>query len=196
MGGDEAAPDAGAWNRRFIDEGWDREPSPFLVSLDRILPSAGSALDVAGGPGRNAIWLAGRGLDVTLADFSEVALAMATARAHEAGVEVTTVHMDLAADPLPAGAWDVILCFHFLKRPLFPAMAAALAPGGLLAVESATVRNLERHPRPPRRFVVDEGEAPALVDGLDIVRYEEGWFDDRHVARIAARRPNRRMPAS
>ena len=42
------------------------EPAEFLVSLVDQLPATGRALDVAGGTGRNAIWLAQRGLDVTL----------------------------------------------------------------------------------------------------------------------------------
>ena len=47
-----------------------REPAAVLVGLDRFLPRRGRALDVAGGAGRHGIWLAQRGLDVTIADIS------------------------------------------------------------------------------------------------------------------------------
>ena len=65
------------WNQRFGEEGWHTEPSTFLLSLDAILPYSGTALDIAGGPGRNALWLAERGLDTTLLDISDTGLGMA-----------------------------------------------------------------------------------------------------------------------
>lgn len=181
--------DAARWDRRFSEEGWRTEPSPYLVSQRSLLPAGGRALDVAGGPGRNAVWLAGCGLEVTVADFSTVALEMARARAAEAGVSFATVRVDLVTEPLPAGPWDVIACFRYLQRDLFPRLEAALVPGGLLIAETATVRNLERHERPPREHVLDEGELPTLVPALEVIHSEEGWFDDQHIARIVARRP-------
>jgi hypothetical protein len=52
------------------------------------------------------------------------------------------------------------------------------------------VRNLERHSRPPREFLLDEGEARRLVQGWEVVHAEEGWLTEgRHEALIIARRP-------
>lgn len=178
------------WNRRFREEGWPEQPSPYLLSVSAHLPCAGRALDLAGGPGRNAVWLAERGLDVTLVDVSPVALEMAHARAVAAGVALRLVAADLEAEPLPAGPWQVVAWFHYLARPLFPVVAAALTPGGWLVCELATVRNLERHHRPPAPYLLEEGELATLVDELDIVELEEGWFEDRHQARLLARRPS------
>ncbi len=175
------------WNLRYR-EGWRTDPSPFLRSLDGILPASGRALDVAGGNGRNAVWLARRGLDVTIVDVSDEALAQAAGAARSAGVPVTLLERDLTEAPLPDGPWNVILDFHFLQRDLFPAMIESLADGGLLVGEIATVRNLERHERPPEPYVLRPGELPALLDGLEIVFHEEGWFDDHHQARFVARR--------
>ncbi|HEX9052362.1 MAG TPA: methyltransferase domain-containing protein, partial [Anaeromyxobacter sp.] len=73
------------WNARYAEEAETPAPSPFLLSLDDVLPRRGRALDVAGGSGRNALWLARRGLDVTLADVSDVALARAARAARDAG---------------------------------------------------------------------------------------------------------------
>jgi tellurite methyltransferase len=81
----------------------------------------------------------------------------------------------------------VITCFHYLQRSLFPVLCQALAPGGLLICEIATRRNLERHARPSARFLLDEGELVKLVAPLEIVQSEEGWFDDRALARVVAR---------
>jgi SAM-dependent methyltransferase len=178
------------WNRRHETETEPAQPSAFLVSLEPILPTTGRVLDVAGGTGRNALWLAARGLDVTMVDVSDVALRTAAATARRQALDVTLVEADLEREPLPVGPWDLVVCIHYLQRTLFPTFSAALAPGGLLVCEVATLRNLERHERPPRPFLLEEGEAPALVPDLEIVHYSEGWMeDDRHQARLVARRP-------
>jgi SAM-dependent methyltransferase len=184
-----AAADRDRWNARYRDEEPVWEPSPFVVALGTLLPARGRALDVAGGAGRHALWLARRGLDVTLADVSDVALALAAGRARSEGLRIATVQIDLEAAPLPAGPWDVVVCAHFLHRPLLAALAAALAPGGLLAVALATRSNLKVHPRPGPEHVLEDGELPTLVRGLDVVSYEEGWLESgRHEARLVARR--------
>ena len=88
---------------------------------------------------------------------------------------------------LPAGPFDVITCFHYLQRDLFPGLVARLAAGGWLFAEVATIRNLERHAHPSRRFLLEPGELRDLCAALEVVRFEEDWFDDRHLARLAAR---------
>ena len=63
-----------------------------------------------------------------------------------------------------------------------------LAPGGWVVVIQPTRTNLERRDRPSGRFLLDDGELPSVLEGLEVVVYEEGWTDtDRHHARIAAR---------
>jgi SAM-dependent methyltransferase len=178
------------WNARYRDPAEAREPSPFLAALDSVLPRRGRALDVAGGAGRNALWLARRGLAVTLADVSDVALAQAATAARSAGFSLSTLQVDLEEALLPEGPWDLVLCTYFLHRPLFAAFPAALAPGGLLVFAHATLRNLERHPRPGPAHVLEDGELPGLVVGLEVLRYDEGWLESgRHEARVVARKP-------
>jgi tellurite methyltransferase len=184
-----ASGDRERWNERHAGEA-PGEPSAFVASLDGLLPRSGRAIDVAGGKGRHALWLARRGLDVTLADASDVALGIAASAARAEGLGLTPLEVDLEAAPFPAGPWDVVLCTYFLHRPLFAAFAAALAPGGWLVFSHATRRNLERNPRPPPSHLLDDGELPGLVRGLEVVSYEERWFDEgRHEARLVARRP-------
>jgi tellurite methyltransferase len=178
------------WNVRYLDEEAPPPPASWLEGLDAWLPRRGRALDVGGGSGRHALWLARRGLEVTLADVSDVALERAARDARAEGLSLATVQVDLDAAALPPGPWDLVLCVYFLHRPLFPALAAALAPGGLLVVAHATRTNLERHPRPGPRWVLEDGELPTLVRGLEVLRYEEGWLESgRHEARLVARRP-------
>jgi len=183
--------DRARWDARYRDRGPGRggEPAPFLLLLDDLLPRRGRALDVAGGAGRNACWLARRGLDVTVADVSSVGLELARAAAAAAGVTLRLVETDLETDPLPAGPYDVILSIDFLWRPLFAAFPAALVSGGVVVCSQPTRTNLERHPHPSARFLLAEGELRSLVGGLEVVRYEEGWFGDRHEARVVARKP-------
>ncbi|HEX2153898.1 MAG TPA: class I SAM-dependent methyltransferase [Acidimicrobiia bacterium] len=177
------------WDERHAGESVG-EPSQFLVSLADELPRRGRAIDLAGGRGRHALWLADHGLEVTLADVSLVALETAQAEAAERGIELTLLEVDLEREAMPAGPWDVIVCFHYLHRPLFPPMIEALRAGGVLAVEIATVHNLQRHDRPPRAFLLQEGELTSLTRGLQPITYTEGWTESgRHNARYAGRKP-------
>ncbi|MEZ4446855.1 MAG: class I SAM-dependent methyltransferase [Polyangiaceae bacterium] len=165
-------------------------PSSFLTAMAARLPRQGAALDVAGGAGRHALWLAERGLDVTLVDVSPVGLALAERRASERGLALTTVARDLEEEPLPAGPWDLIVVVNYLERALFPRFAEILVPGGLLLLAHPTVRNLERHARPSRRFLLERGEAAELLAGLTILEGGEAWTEGgRHEARYLARRP-------
>lgn len=151
-------------------------PHPFVVAQAGLLPRGGTALDVAGGVGRHAIWLAALGLDTTLLDISHLALERGQNFARERAVPLRVLEHDAADDGMPPGVWDVIVCSYFLRRELFGEFAAHLSPGGLLIFVHATAKNLERHARPPREFLLADDELPQLVTGLEIVISHEGWF--------------------
>jgi tellurite methyltransferase len=93
------------WDAKYTNrEGVPDQPSAALADLANWLPSDGRGLDIAGGAGRNAIWLARRGLKVTVADVSPVGLSLAKQRAADAGVEIEAVCCDLDNPAnLPAG---------------------------------------------------------------------------------------------
>jgi SAM-dependent methyltransferase len=134
------------------------------------------------------VWLAARGLRVTLVDIAEAALERAATAAAAAGLALETQQLDLDSEPLPPGPYDLITCFNFLDRRLFPAIRERLNPGGVFVYAQPTCKNLERNAHPSARFLLDEEELPGLVSGLEIVRHEEGWWADRHEARLVARR--------
>ena len=124
-----------------------------------------------------------------MVDTSEVAIALAGERAAEADVDIELVHSDLTAETLPGGPWNLVLIVHYLQRDLFSPAVDRLADNGLIAFSIATVRNLERRERPSLPHLLQEGEAPSLVDGLQILHYAEGWsIEDRHEARVVARK--------
>ena len=77
------------WNAKFIaGEAQSLQPDPFVIEVCSSL-KPGRALDLAGGAGRHALWLAQRGWNATLADVSDEGLAIAGRRAEEAGVTLT-----------------------------------------------------------------------------------------------------------
>jgi len=188
-----AAGDQAKWDARYRESGarprFGDEPAPLLVALAARLPRRGRALELAMGEGQNAVFLAGRGLDVTGLDISSVAVGRARARARAAGVPLRARVCDLEGRRLRRGWYDLVTCFHYLDRALFAEMAAALRPGGLLCLEIPTVRNLERHPRPGRHHVLAVGELARAFPGLETVYAREGWMGGHHQAQLLARRP-------
>lgn len=156
------------WDRRYATPAliWSGEPNRFLAEeVDGMTP--GRAIDLACGEGRNAVWLAGRGWDVTGVDFSGRALAKARALAESRGVALTLVEADLTSyEPAPASA-DLVVVFYLHlpaheRAPVLRRAAAALAPGGTLLAVGHDVLNLtEGHggPRDPAILWTPEGIA-------------------------------------
>lgn len=184
------AQDRDKWNAKYTadPDAWI-SPSCVVTQLAKYLPDHGRAIDVAGGAGRHAVWMAQHGLDVSVADVSPVGLTLAKRTAERAATTLQTIEVDLEHDAFPAGPWDVILSHHFLWRPLFPIYPDVLAMRGRLVIVQPTVTNLQRHDRPPRQFLLNAGELPSLVGDLDIIHYEEDWLDEgRHEAVLVAER--------
>lgn len=187
-----AEADRERWDRIHREGGHtDGGPPTWLEELDAELPRAGRALDVASGAGRLALFWAKRGLETLAIDVSGEGLARAREAAARAGLPLATRALDLEHDPLPDGPFAAISCFHYLQRDLFPKLVERLAPGGVLACEIATVRNLERNAKPSRRFLLEPNELLRLCAPLEIVAYREGWHAERCDAHILARRTSK-----
>lgn len=192
-----SATDREKWNQKYGDPDFaPRKPSPVLLGLSNWLPRKGRCLDIAGGCGRHAIWLAQRGLDVTLADISAVGLQLARERSAAAGVTLETLELDLTERPLPSGQWNVITSICYLWQPTPQLVRAALAPGGVFVMIQPTTTNLERHEKPPRDFLLQPGElavrftqAACATHGLQLCHNSEGWAaDDLHDAVLVVKR--------
>ncbi len=155
-------------------------PSPFLVSQLSRLPQ-GKVLDVATGRGRHAHFLATRGFSVHGIDRDSEALDFLSTQALEAGeLPITTACVDLEKDDLHPPemgkeAYDVILVFFYLYRPLFPRLFQALKPGGVILYETFLLEN-HLHRQHPRRkeFCLESNELLTLLSGLQILHYDEG----------------------
>lgn len=185
------------WDARYAHWQEPGAPSEFVTGCATLLGGCPTAVDLAGGAGGTALWLAQQGIDTTLVDVSGRALEIARNAADECGLELRTVRADLESDPLPTadelggeGGWHAAVCTNFLHRPLLGALDGFLVPGGIALVLIATVDNLLHNARPGRPFLVERGELPELCSGLEPVSFEECWFGQRHEARLVARRPS------
>ena len=129
------------WNGKWRERAGELETeAPILSDHAQLFPRRGKAIDLAGGAGRNAIWLARRGMTVTLVDVSDVALDKAERRAREAGLaeRMRFYRLDLEA-PLPfAPTFDVVLVMHYLDRERRGEFAGLLHEGGLLVATHPT----------------------------------------------------------
>lgn len=176
------------------------EPDPTLVETCAALP-AGRALDLGTGDGRNAIWLARQGWQVTAVDFSRVGLERARTRAIAAGADVDwQLHDLLEWRPAP-GAFDlVVLVFIHLpvdeRRPVYEHAAAAVAPGGTLLVIGHDRTNITDGVGGPQDPAVlfTPGEVAAdlpagfRVDRAEVVRRGTGAYTVPIDAVVVARR--------
>jgi SAM-dependent methyltransferase len=167
------------------------DPTRWLLEHEHLLPEQGDALDVACGTGRNAFWLARRGLQTLALDRDADAVRFVEDEARRLGLPLSAEVRDLerGAAPWPTGAFDVIVVVHYLHRPLFPLLEAALRPGGLLVYETFTRGQAERGRPTNPAFLLEPGELRELVHPLEIVVEREGDFEGKLLASVIARRP-------
>jgi len=141
--------DSTAWDNRYAaapDLVWTAEPNRFVVAEAADLPP-GRALDLAAGEGRNAVWLAGRGWQVTAVDFSAVAVGRGRELARQRGAAVDWQVADVLDYVPPVGRFDLVLIVYLqLSAADFAAVLhraqAALRPGGVLLVVGHDLANL------------------------------------------------------
>lgn len=141
-------PSRERWNRRWAGERANAStaPSRFLVAEASAL-RPGTALDLACGAGRNAVWLAERGWRVTAVDFSSVALGMARRLGAERGVDVEWIETDVVGWIPPARGYDLV-CVLYMQLPaperrvVLAHAADAVRAGGTLLVVGHDLLNL------------------------------------------------------
>lgn len=146
--------DATEWDERYTAEDliWGTDPNRWVVSeLGALMPA--TALDLASGEGRNAVWLAAEGWSVTAVDFSAVAmerakeLAAQTAKRTGRDLDIEWRCEDATAVDLERSAYDAVL-LSYLQLPSYERRAAmriavrALAPGGTMLVVGHDSTNL------------------------------------------------------
>ena len=142
------------WNQRYNqpDYVYGTQPNDFLSSVATHIPTRrvqkGKVLTLGEGEGRNAVFLASMGYDVTAVDMSDIGLEKARRLAAERGVQITTVTADLGEYQIKPESWDGIISIFChvpsaIRVPLHQAVVRGLKPGGVLILEAFTPRQLE-----------------------------------------------------
>lgn len=185
-----AEADKERWNHKYEGETYlfGRDPIPFLKDHVGLLPK-GTALDLAMGEGRNGVFLATKGFQVTGVDISEAGFKKAKALAAEKNVPLTTVVADLEQYTIPSNTFDLIICTYYLQRDLFPKIVAAVKPGGMVLIETYTVDHLQYRPKFNREFLLERNELLTLLPGLRVLRYQEVDTGEAAFASILAQKP-------
>jgi tellurite methyltransferase len=168
------------WDSRYGEgDAADARPCAVLDMFQHLLPSVGSALDLACGLGGNALLLAARGLETSAWDLSPVGIAKLARHAAEHGLPLRADARDVQLRPPALGSFDVIVVSYFLERDLAPALQDALRPGGLLFYQTWTREAVDdRGPGNPA-FRLAPNELLHLFPRLRVIAYrEEGLFGD------------------
>ena len=183
-------------------------PTRWLVDHARVLPPTGEALDVASGSGRNALWLAARGFNTLAIDRDALAVAALCRTAVNLRLPLRAEVVDLEGDVasgvpgrpkrrsseggrrttevFPEAAFDVVVVVHYLHRPLFPALRAALKPGGILVYETFTRDQAQRGKPTNPAFLLEPGELSELVAPLDVLFEREGEYEGKMLSSVIA----------
>jgi len=184
------------WDARYrtgerAEEDLSAPPTPLVVQFAVNL-TPGKALDLACGPGRNAIWLAEHGWDVKAVDGSKAAIEILEHRAAARGLDIHTKVADLERLKfhIEPRSYGLICKCYYLQRSLMPAVLEGVRPDGMAIVivhlAEAGEETTYKHAAP--------GELRRFFDGWEILHDYEGPPRDsahkRSVAEIVARKPN------
>lgn len=183
--------DIAGWEEAYRsgERGKEEEPTILLVETAANL-TPGAAIDLACGTGRNALYLAEKGWDVTALDGSKRAIELVNLRAAARSLTVRSMVADLTAADfmMPQDSFDLIVIAFYLQRDLFAKVKAAVRPGGLVLAIAHTPEAGEEWSG--KR--VAPGELRGFFTGWELLRDYEGPSRDpahrRPVAEIVARR--------
>ena len=186
------------WNQKYREApGAWLTPDPFLPRafseyILPLFPQGGSALDLAGGAGRHAIWLAQQDWKVTLIDISETGVEQARQNAGPLASHIHFVVDDLtrftASQTEFEAAFEVVMAFFYLERKIFSEMVKAVRPGGLLVYKTLTLEQakLPGGPKNPAHLL-KPGELLQLAGGLRTLHYREE-VAEKATAELVARK--------
>ena len=183
------------WNQRYAaGEQLFDSPAPVVEQFAGTL-QPGYALELACGPGRNALFLAGRGWRVTAVDGSPIAIELLRQRARRENLDIDARVADLERGEyeFPTEAFDLIVDSYYLQRDLIPAMQRGVRPGGII-IAIVHLADPDQAGGTPTRAT--PGELRAYFDGWTILHYFEGRpresCHQRAVAEIVAGKPVRK----
>ena len=159
------------WDRKYAagNPHPDFVPDPILTQYAHLLDGNGWALDVAGGVGHNALFLARRGYDVLAVDGSLVGLQYGRAAARERALPVHFVAADLDRFTPPPRRFGLILVMRFLSRPLLPLLKEALRPGGLMIYQTFNLNWRRANPAFNPEYLLAPGDLSGAFGGFEVI---------------------------
>ncbi len=169
------------WNERYRNaDAVVPKPAWVLARYAHLLPENGQALELASGLGGNAIFLAERGFAVTAWDISDVAVRTLQNFSLSRNLLIDAELRDVERQPPQPESTDVIVVSNFLYRPLFPHLAAALRPGGLVYYQTWTAdRPIDAGGPSNPDFLLQRNELLRAFSSLDVlVFHDEGTAGD------------------
>ena len=177
--GDESELMKARWNERYDRDMYiyGKEPAAFLKQkMDGL--KKGKALVLAMGEGRNAVYLAQNGFDVTGVDISEVAIEKCNRLAKERNTTVNAVVADLTNYDMGEARFDLITKFYYHEPSIFPRIIDALKPGGMFILEQFSIDHLKYRetsgfgPRNPD-YLIKPNELLEHFRSLRVLYYED-----------------------
>ena len=181
------------WDQRYSSGKYSSaEPHKLLKEIvSKLRP--GNALDLACGAGRNSLFLAEHGWQVTAVDNSAVGVEIARSRAEEKALDINFIVADLEKGEfaIEPSAYDLVCDFYYLQRDLFAKMKEGVRSGGLIISTVHIHGDGEEH----GRFDLGEGELRKIFSEMEILHYHETSSADtdagdhhRRTAELIARR--------
>jgi SAM-dependent methyltransferase len=168
------------WDTHYRTQLPIAQPAQVVAAFAHQLPH-GPVLDLAGGTGRNAIFLAIRGHPVMLLERSRVALEFVRSEAARQQLNIWALETDLEVPHpnLPPGPFAGIVISYFLHHPLLERLASRLMPTGLVLIEGFTILEALRR-RSQAEHYWQSGELLHPPPGLHLRAWAEGWMEGHH----------------
>ncbi|GMU61276.1 MAG: SAM-dependent methyltransferase [Myxococcaceae bacterium] len=168
------------WDERFRGDGWAYGTEPNDLVREVAAGLSGPVLCLGEGEGRNAVFLAQRGLEVTAMDASPVGMEKARRLAAERGVALTTQVADLQDFAFGEARWGAIVSIWChtpipLRQRIHRDVVRALAPGGRFVLEAYTPRQLAFSTGGPKavELLCEPEDVHRELAGLTFERLEE-----------------------
>jgi 2-polyprenyl-3-methyl-5-hydroxy-6-metoxy-1,4-benzoquinol methylase len=161
------------WDKKYQQSEQAGEPCWLLKHFLHLLPGQGSSLDIACGLGANALCLAKQGLNSHGWDNSAIALEKLQHFSQQQALSITTLLRDVEQYPPEKNSFDIIVVSHFLYRPLFPQLVAALKPNGLIFYQTFHKNKASQSGPTNANFLLDSNELLREFAELEVVFYRE-----------------------
>ncbi|NLJ62110.1 MAG: class I SAM-dependent methyltransferase [Alcaligenaceae bacterium] len=170
------------WHQRFLQDSYfyGTQPNDFLKAQAHVLPKGGRVLSIGEGEGRNAVFLAEQGFDVTALDAAQSGLDKVQRLATERGVTVNTLCVDLNDYVFEPQQWDAIISIFCHLPPVLRArvhqgVVQALKPNGVFLLEAYVPKQLQYGTGGPKNLdlLYQASSLKQDLQGLNFILLEE-----------------------